>query len=675
MESSLKKNSHAIHCRHKDYTHLKIEIDFSEFWNGAPEKKGDARWGGAFRGRPLLADQIMPSIIALTHSAKPDAIKRILSSLRSFFRFLDAYEGWAEQQNVPSFTTKIELLEEITTHHLQMWKTTSLTGDWKQADFVNYAKVTAIIRNAARRFSLSQIIIPVYARKSAVDFNDVPDERVGKTLVKALAKEVNNIFKLWESSDALAKKGRNLCGVNRVPLMLNGGESGYTTLIVEGGVTEADLHASYRAAVTANHDMPLDRLQFLKMFGYGDGFKEWSTPIWWPRYGPNHPDSGKQVSFLDLQAGLYPTADQVAVLYLLFLARTGWNPSTTNMLDISEEDRWCKSYTEKYIWLFAFKNRSNAWQDTISSTNQRTGPFQIIMRLMARTEKLRKAIEDDPSLCSNIMIARRSPWIYQRTNQSNKAPVQVEIPSDQQSKILRNVIKAFNDAQADNKHISSKIKPTDLRDIFAAATLVNSNFSLFLTQLALGHKRAATTFAYLRRKAWRQESEKRKNEMFIELIDQIEIHRVVDLTLLRAKMDGVVVTEEMLERLEKYRGYRTYVGMGCSDPTNPPTFVDPANPRDGSTLCAQGHLCAGCPQGRVFNDSLPRLARRFAELEWLQGSLPLEVFQDSSLADQLTMIRTTIKQWKYKEVENHLAVWKARIASGEHVPIRFSGEH
>lgn len=667
-------NSRVILCRHEDFEHLKIEVDFGELWEGAPNQKSRStayNWGGGFRGRPLLADQIMPTIRSITQSEKRRALTNLLSNFRKFFRFLDAYERWADSQKNNIFPVRVDGLEAITVHHLQLWKTPSPGGEWQQVNWNSYIRVTQCLREATVRLGLPTMIVPAMSRPLNSSQKENPGEVSGKLLVKLLAKEASAIFAHWERADQLAESGRNLIGMVRSP----NSTKNTTTLYAEGGIGEADLHTTYRAAVAENNNLPLNRIQFLAVLGYGTGKREHPTPSWWPIYDDG-PNAGNAVQSIDLQSGLYPTAEQLLVLFLLFLARTGWNPSTAETLDITEDASWCKEYTEKFVWLFAYKPRSQDWQDTVSTKKQRTGAYQIIRRLLARTENLRRAMHKNPSLCSNYKIGQRSPWLYQRTNQHDDKAIRAGISETETRRVLKNLIVSHN-ARKENsaKQIPESLCPSDLRDIFAAATFVNSNFSLFMTQMALGHKKSATVFNYLRRRAWRAESEQKKNALFVALIDQIETHRVIDLTLLRATMDGINVTQAMIDRLETYRRYRTYSGTGCSDPKHPPVYVDPGNPRDGTTPCAQGHLCAGCPKGRVFNDSLPLLARRQAELEWLRDTLPLEVFQDSSLADQLLVLTATLKQWPTKEVAKHVAHWLEQIVAGTHRPVRFSGEH
>lgn len=666
---NLTTNNRVIVCTHKDFAHQKSGVDFSELWAGGVEehqRNRGSKWHGAFRARPYLADQLVSVLRKTTANVREKSLLRSLSECRQFFRFLDAYETWAAMQENTKFQSAVNGVEDITTHHLQLWKTPSPGGEWRQAARDAYKSVCSLIRKIVNSLGLPPLIIPAHSHPDYA--KDNPGDTIGQLLVLALARRAVDIYKHWDRSDLLALKGRDLIDVKRTT-----NRNKKETVQIEGGITEADLHATYRSAVRKNGDLPINLRQFLLIFGYGDGLTSVPTlPIWWPFYhdGPN---KGRLVYFSDLQWGLYPQAEHTAVLFLLFLARSGWNQATAEMLDISKEENWCKEYAKRHTWLFAFKHRSNDWQETVSITQQRTGAYQIIKTIIARTEPLRRASQLSPSLSENYIISERSPWIYSRTNQPDQRPVRVEVSSAQLGVVLRLVIKAHNKAQENpDKRIPDNLAPGDLRDIFAAFSLVNSDFSLFVTQMALGHKNSVVTFNYLRRRAWRAESEKKKNTMFVALIDQIETHRVIDLTLLRAQMDGITVTQEMIERLNSYR---TYSGMGCTDPTHPPKHIDPTNPCDGTTSCAQGHLCPGCPKARTFNDSLPHLARRCAELDWLSDTLPLEVFQGSSLADQLLVLRATLKQWPGKEVENLLRHWTTQISNGSHKPIRFAGEH
>lgn len=196
-----------------------------------------------------------------------------------------------------------------------------------------------------------------------------------------------------------------------------------------------------------------------------------------------------------------------------------------------------------------------------------------------------------------------------------------------------------------------------------------------MTQMALGQKSPSSTFKYLRSLAWRKESELKKNALLVAVFDQIEVHKKIDFTLLRAQLDGITVTNDDIARLEQHRKNRTYSGAGCGDPCDPPPYIDPTNPHDGNTPCAQGHRCPSCPKAKVFNDSLPLLTRRLAELQWLQENTPATKWLMSSEQDDMRVFEATLMQWTAVEVENHLTYWRERIECGEHRVIRFGGVH
>ena len=137
------------------------------------------------------------------------------------------------------------------------------------------------------------------------------------------------------------------------------------------------------------------------------------------------------------------------------------------------------------------------------------------------------------------------------------------------------------------------------------------------------------------------------------------------------------VSEAEIEKLNQARRHKTYDGSGCADPYSPPAVIDPGNPRDGCTLCVQQHRCAssGCPNCFVFTDSLDFICRRVAELEAVRTSVGMVRFDAGSDASDLARLRLTVLQWPADAVKFAIDKWAARIASGEHMPIYFAGQH
>jgi len=74
-------------------------------------------------------------------------------------------------------------------------------------------------------------------------------------------------------------------------------------------------------------------------------------------------------------------------------------------------------------------------------------------------------------------------------------------------------------------------------------------------------------------------------------------------------------------RLADHR-MRTRVGMGCLDPAHPPSVLVPDH-RGG--LCPV-QRCTLCRHGVLFEDSLPGLAVRMAELRFIRSRAAAERF-------------------------------------------------
>ncbi|GLR00115.1 hypothetical protein GCM10007863_45350 [Dyella mobilis] len=217
----------------------------------------------------------------------------------------------------------------------------------------------------------------------------------------------------------------------------------------------------------------------------------------------------------------------------------------------------------------------------------------------------------------------------------------------------------------------------DFRDIAAAWVYRNSRYSVWVTMLFLDHKQMSTTRGYLDTQAARQESHAAVKSVMDDVFEQIVVTRTWDAALTRAKVEGIDVSDGDKSRLNWYRSQRTYDGSVCEDHFNPPRNIDPANPRNGKVRCIQGHRCVAsrCPLAKVFNESLPWIARRAAELEWQEEQTGMVRFSVSTDESDLEELRRTLKQWPEKEVEKELKHWLDRLRDGTHRPLRIAGQH
>jgi len=659
-----------IKCTHPDYLERDLSYRFDEFSTGARSElpsRGKKNWKGAFQGRPALFNQLLPVVRAHAQGKRPLAIGRIRSALRMFFRFLDQYETWANSVADIKSHLKIEVVDDLSPHLLLTWQAPPFAVSTAIGESP-YGFVASIIASARAYQRLPAMWIPAIRRKKQGPA-DVPDEGSGRDLINELVTRFGQVLTRWQRADDLARRGRNLVDLfSNSPPTLSSRERAEMLR----DCTEADLHATYRAYIAKSGSIPFNFREVLSQLGYSENHRD--LPGWWPEYQADHPNAGSAVKVDDMLKGLYPSFEDTVITVLLLCGRTGWNQATALALDTSKDANWFCKYSEKLVWMFAYKHRSRDWQDTLSWVKKRTGPYQIVVRFMERVQPLKAAILNDPSTCAMPNLALRSPWIYILPRADARSVVRVLEPDHSDLKpVLKRVIESYNERNPQSP--LSKIRPSDLRDVFAGAIYKKSGYSLFLTQVALGHKQSRTTFHYLRSRAFRNESEKSKNQLIVAVFNQIQVHRKLDLTLLRAEMEGYQLTDDDIRRLEEARKNKTYSGMYCSRPANPPAYIDPANPRDGSTICRQGHRCAACPNGRVFNDSFEYLARRCAELEWLKDTTPAALFENSSDSDDLQVLRATLQQWPEGQVQAAIQNWTDQIRSGTHMPIRFAGEH
>ena len=602
----------------------------------------------------------MPTITAIWSVRTPPSIATFKGALRAFWRFLDSYEAWMHEsgQEVP----RVRRLHQITGAILEMLSQPGPDGRWKALTDTRANTFRALIAEAIHQHGIPALHVSALPSRQAIP-KETPTEEEGLSLIRHLRGEVSVIFRRWQRADQLARGGRDLVAVYV--------ENGYQ--MPAGFIAvEADAHATYRALIArTGHVLP-------KVSDLPFAFAGKTVPPWWPTYEgdriPPNRKPGDRVTWFDCIDGLYPTSQDIATLALLCLARSAWNPATLLNLNIKD---WKSTYDQDHAWIFSRKERANGLlQHTISSMSHPTGIYQIITRLLERNAPLRTWLSAHRDSYTKTDIALRSPWFG-----SSDLPGDLFFVADPRSTAILNRCLVSHIAKHNQdpkgkvhvRHMSSG----DFRDVAAAIMFRESRYSMWMLMLLLGHRSMATTRAYGYRHASRQESHRLVAAVVEDSLNQIVQTGSWDPTLTRARMEGVPVTPEALNRLNEYRKNRTYSGAVCTNPFKPPVSIDPTHPNDGQTRCAQGHLCVAraCPQSIVLNDSLSDVCKTAAELEWRQSHTGIVRFATGSEQDDLLYLRETMKQWPKEDVDNHLSLWRVRIERGEHKPLLFGGQH
>ncbi|MFC5741554.1 hypothetical protein [Dyella tabacisoli] len=657
-------NPWEIPCTHPDYPG--DAHDLSEFAFGAPDAKkgpGSYHWRGGFRGRSGLLEDLMP-VIRTKYSKDPSAhfSTCVTSGLRSLYRFLDAYENSLDRKQVAY--QPVERLHHLTGSHLDLMCKPGPHGEWVAAKNGVSKHVRTLILDAIHTNELPAIHIPALFKLRAKP-KDPPTLDEFTAIVRHLRSHVLKMLARWQRTDGLAAVGRDLLIMqatkHKLPAKLS--------------TTEADAHATYRALIRrTGHPVP-NAIMLKDVLGIAAAN---SIPKWWPRYGEDNLPPGRQqgsiVNFADMAAGLYPTTEDVALCALLCLGRSAWNPATLFSMDIAS---WYSQYDEQAIWMFAPKGRADgAYQYTVGRVGERTGMFNVVRALIERSAPLRSWLIDNRNGHPRPDIALRSPWLGLNDRATEYVYVANPKGDCSPNRHLKKAIERHN--QSLNAKI--QVRPMscgDFRDVAAAWVYRQSRYSTWVTRLLLGHKHLSTTRIYLATRAAREESHRQLKSVMDDVFEQFTLVHRWDPVLTRAKIEGVSLDDDANDRLDEYRRQRTYDGSICSDPFNPPRDVDPDHPRDGKARCIQGHRCVAscCPNANVFEESLPFLARRVVELEWLERQLGTVRFSTSTDQHDLLELRKTLTQWPKEQVAEQLRHWRGRIEDGSHRPLRLAGRH
>jgi hypothetical protein len=402
----------------------------------------------------------------------------------------------------------------------------------------------------------------------------------------------------------------------------------------------------------------------------------------------------------DMIRGFYPDAHDIRNAFFLCLATTGWNPAVFLNLDVGQSFLEPHPKDSTRFVLRGIKDRAGGTEQTAEGLfKSRSGAGYIISELMRLTKPLRnhlkkllagcerklKLIQSTDSvsiekLCLEIIQLRqgiRSPWLFvSRTN----AEIQW-LDDDNFSRtrgegnyaFLTGVIDSINERQSSDKQVSYFSAKT-FRLAYGTNLYRISGGSVYAVMKALGHRSVRTTVSYLTNTVLREEHRRIFRIFSTALWDEARKNGRVDPTILaKISRDGEV-TEEQRRRLEDYRGLlKSRIGVGCLNPFNPPKHIAPDFEADGVELCPVQRCTLCLEHGVILPESLDGLCKRVAELQYIQTTMSVSAFFDSSFAEELSNTRTALLAFDQTAVDALVSSWEQRIASGKHNVIEFDG--
>jgi len=400
----------------------------------------------------------------------------------------------------------------------------------------------------------------------------------------------------------------------------------------------------------------------------------------------------RSTSGLEVFRGRYPDGDDVRTAFHLCLATTGWNPAVLLSLDTSVPFIEPHPKDPGRYLLRGVKERGGGTEQLHEGLfKTRGGAGFIIQKLMDQTEPLRASLNIELAGVKNLLRSStltddarrklensrarlergiRSPWLFVSTNHTRISWLDDENFS---KGLLQDVIEEINRRQPKDKKLA-QIKPSDLRDAFAARVYHASGGSVLAVMKALNHRRVRSTTDYLSNSLLQEEHRKLFGTFSTALWHDIEKHDRVDPTILaKWSRDGKVTVEER-GRLDQYRTLlRSRIGVGCKDPHNPPVRISPDFTPDGNALCSVQRCLLCTEHAVIFPDSLPGLCKRSAELRHLQMTMSVAAFSQSSFDEELSNIEIALQAFDRAATSLEIEKWGKRIADGTHIVIEFDG--
>jgi hypothetical protein len=373
-----------------------------------------------------------------------------------------------------------------------------------------------------------------------------------------------------------------------------------------------------------------------------------------------------------------PAFEDMAVLRWIFMIGTGWNPSTCCGIDVLDPEGWSQPHphSDLFAVIHAFKRRSDRHQFAISMKRPEWHPYSVLVFAIEITAPLRRHVlalldrarvraSQEPSADLDKEIHRleglsRTPWLYaSNVPVGTVAGFMVKTEMHRVLQVARDLVESSGLAE---RHPSlESVVAKDARLAWIGHAYVHSNYDMLLTKFAGNHATFRSTSRYIRSHRYRAYSEEQVRKMQDAMFGEVAQNRILDPTRLRILVEHGTITAEQEARLADYR-QRTRLGMGCLDPRSPPKQIAPDHPENA--LC-RVQRCTGCPHGVVFPDSMPPLARRFAELLHLKRTMPVASWTESSLADEQESIEQTLTHFDASRVSAEIASWTEKLCRGE----------
>lgn len=603
--------------KHPDKAFL---VDLRPFSTGEMHKSGNTggSWEGPFTARRALILQLAPALKDRLCPLSEKAARAYLNSLRGWWRVLDAAEAAGEPI--------VSSVAQLTNVHRQL----AYDRGMLRVPFTLFLAIVDPVRQTMR--------LPKLYWKPPSDPTPkrfLPPPWQWEILRQALKRDWYAVVDRWELADLLRAGG----GQNDA----------------KSKALRMNYQFYAKAQARLKHPLP-KQSQLMPGFTTLKAFY----------------DTGLNTK--DMVRGLYPDGDDIRAAFHLCLCNTGWNPAVLLNLDIAAN---CIDVHPKDPQRFILRS-AKARADDEEMTSEglfktQAGAAFVVKLLIDKTEPLRRLLRvalrgigkriagvTDPKKLLKLQIeqsqlskAIRSPWLYVGQG-TVKWLDDDSFGRGGERNYLRNRIERLNKALPLDRQLAF-VKPSDLRDIFAANVYRTNGGSMLALKRALGHRGWGSTPKYVTNTLMREEHRKLFMLFSNSLWNEIKETGRIDPTILAKLSRDREATQHQRQRLEKYRTFPiTRMGTRCADPHNPPRHVDPDFVPDGQKLC-EVQRCLLCTEHAVIlPESIDGLARRCVELRSLNQSMNTVSWETSTFREELDNIEFALKLFDPIKVEHLL---------------------
>jgi len=646
-----------------------VRLDLREFAIGRSKAAAaggpSLKWRGGFSGRPELISELAPAIRERLVVAAPGTVGNMVTALRAWWRLFDAIEATPASPDGKSIAP-VKSVASLSHLHAQRALQTFASDT-----FCSFYAVAETTRRAAGLSTLAW-----RGPEQPHVTSDVPEAKRMKPLFMAIKHGWYAALDRWGRTDSLLR-----------------GESTASKRSEELVFANATFFNATLQALNSSHATATQLCEHYKQL-----------------HGVSRVIMNRRgINSHQMYSAFYPNPQDIRMAFHLSLSACGWNVST--MLDLKVDvEAECSAALPflrqnpnndpqeqarglgRYV-LTGLKRRGDSYHDVHGDWKSTKSPGFIIKTLVERTWPLRVELLRQLALAKSAMAdsltdsthneqrdsmrrkmlelkrASTSVWLYVDKNGIQALTNQSYSGKDW----LQGLIEQVN-ADLSKSRRMPIITASDFRDIYAMWVYEETGGNILAVRRALNHRRVSTTAGYLWTNALNSNAGKRLLKFENFLWKQICEQGRIDSTLLRQMMEHGSSTTVQIVRLEEYRALKkSRLGIGCSDPYNPPPYIDRQS-HPGS-LCAT-HRCTLCAHAHVGTDSLDGLAMRLAELLTLQSSMPVEHFSrgdDSSFATELENTELVLSLFSSKEVEQRVQIWMEQIEAGRHRIPEFAG--